>query len=455
MCFSSVCCRWLIFSPIVYSVGCRQRAYPARSDIMVGTVPSICTVVAAGEFCGVLWADSLFCFFLAIVSLLGCLLWLRIVHRHRGHKNRCSFCNLRRAVALGVISKVRTSRTNERTFIWHFTPSPVLKRKCDRQWEKCMADGLNCQDLFQRSSSTTDKGVHQTLVIEGTGFQWNPHSSSQPAQAMPSVSRMQERFPGGSASIAKRTRWQSLTVEKYDFYSFFSLFLHAQKRMAGVDLLGVELEWVLAPSNWPSKAQSISANQPLPHACTFRLGDQATTLDTFLESNSVSNTGRTSDGQAFFFFFFFFLLSIAQRNRSKPPPPDMKVLSFVRDVWNFEMTPYCCSFLSILDIACSCCSFADPSSGSLVRSCSFFSFSFVVTQSLSVVLFLGLFQLFILSRSMVPVFFLSVPACVGCCNLLHGRSCGFTWFSSSEVDTVNMYVAGCEVNCGRCCCCSE
>ena len=55
MCFSSVCCRWLIFSPIVYSVGCRQRlTYPARSDIMVGTVPSICTVVAAGEFCGVL-----------------------------------------------------------------------------------------------------------------------------------------------------------------------------------------------------------------------------------------------------------------------------------------------------------------------------------------------------------------------------------------------------------------
>ena len=54
MCFSSVCCCWLISSPVVYSVGCRQRAYPARSDIMVGTVPSICTVVAAGEFCGVL-----------------------------------------------------------------------------------------------------------------------------------------------------------------------------------------------------------------------------------------------------------------------------------------------------------------------------------------------------------------------------------------------------------------
>ena len=32
-------------------------------------------------------------------------------------------------------------------------------------------------------------------------------------------------------------------------------------------------------------------------------------------------------------------------------------------------------------------------------------FFFVVTQSLSVVLFFGLFQLLILSRSMVPVFF--------------------------------------------------
>ena len=49
-------------------------------------VPSICTVVAAGKFCVLLWADWLFCFLLAIVQLLGCLLWLWIVYRHRGHK---------------------------------------------------------------------------------------------------------------------------------------------------------------------------------------------------------------------------------------------------------------------------------------------------------------------------------------------------------------------------------
>ena len=41
-----------------------------------------------------------------------------------------------------------------------------------------------------------------------------------------------------------------------------------------------------------------------------------------------------------FFFFFFFFLSIAQRIGSKPPPSHMKVLSFVRDVRTFEMTPY-------------------------------------------------------------------------------------------------------------------
>ena len=112
--------------------------------------------------------------------------------------------------------------------------------------------------------------------------------------------------------------------------------------MAGVDLLGVELERVLAPLAWPSKAQSISADRPLPdlHACTFRPGDQATTLNTFRDLTlqvtlSVSTAERPTDDQA----FFFFLLSIAQRNGSKPPPPDMKVLSFVRDVRNFEMTP--------------------------------------------------------------------------------------------------------------------
>ena len=94
MCFSSVCClRWLNFLTRWRCLQCRLSSKSIsckERHIMVGTVPSICTVVAAGEFCGIFWADWLFCSLLTIVSLLGCLLWLRIVHRHRGHKNRCS-----------------------------------------------------------------------------------------------------------------------------------------------------------------------------------------------------------------------------------------------------------------------------------------------------------------------------------------------------------------------------
>ena len=88
--------------PLFTALAVVKRAHPARSDIIVGTVPSICTVVAAGEFMAYceLTGSSVSWRRLAIVPLLGCLLWLRIVHRHRGHKNRCSFCNLRRAVCL-------------------------------------------------------------------------------------------------------------------------------------------------------------------------------------------------------------------------------------------------------------------------------------------------------------------------------------------------------------------
>ena len=88
---------------------------------------------------------------------------------------------------------------------------------------KCMADvQIYFKDRLWRLTKAFTKC---SLSIEGTGFQWNPHSSSQPAQTMSSVSRMQGRLPGGSASIAKRTIRQSQTVEEeymYDFYSFFS-----------------------------------------------------------------------------------------------------------------------------------------------------------------------------------------------------------------------------------------
>ena len=53
-CVSRLCAAAAAAHFLTRCLQCRQRAYPARSDVMVGTVPSICTVVAAGEFCGLL-----------------------------------------------------------------------------------------------------------------------------------------------------------------------------------------------------------------------------------------------------------------------------------------------------------------------------------------------------------------------------------------------------------------
>ena len=67
---------------------------------------------------------------------------------------------------LGVISKVRTSWTNERTFIWHFTPSPRLQTKVWSTMGEMYGRCFNSPGLLQRSSLTTHKGVHRTLVID-------------------------------------------------------------------------------------------------------------------------------------------------------------------------------------------------------------------------------------------------------------------------------------------------
>ena len=98
-----------------------------------------------------------------------------------------------------------------------------------------MANGFNSPELLQRWSLTTHKGVHQTLVIDqskssyallikGTAFQWNPRSASQPAQTMPSVSRMQGRFPGGSASFAKKNKETISNSRKKNTVSTLFLF---------------------------------------------------------------------------------------------------------------------------------------------------------------------------------------------------------------------------------------
>ena len=92
--------------------------------------------------------------------------------------------------------------------------------------ESVIDNGRNVWQVYfkDRLWRLTKAFTEHSLPIEGIGFQWNPRSTSQAAQTMPSVSRMQGRFPGGSASIAKRTRRQSRSIEEeYDFYSFFFL----------------------------------------------------------------------------------------------------------------------------------------------------------------------------------------------------------------------------------------
>ena len=142
-----------------------------------------------------------------------------------------------------------------------------------------------CPDLLHRSSLTTHKSVHQMLVIDrryrfpmkssffvstcSNNVVCLTHAGTPPWRFCVHCEKNKETISNSRRRIHVR------------FLLFFSLFLHAKKQMASVDLLGVELERVLAPSTWPSKAQSISADRPLRHACTFRPGDQAT--NTFLE----------------------------------------------------------------------------------------------------------------------------------------------------------------------------
>ena len=65
-----------------------------------------------------------------------------------GIVNEVSCDSLGQAFRLGAISKVRTSRTNEKLSYGTLPPSRdplVLKRKCDRQWEKFITNGFKCR----------------------------------------------------------------------------------------------------------------------------------------------------------------------------------------------------------------------------------------------------------------------------------------------------------------------
>ena len=217
------------------------------------------------------------------------------------------FCFLK-SMFLGVISKVRTSWTNERTFVWHFTPSLPPQTKV---W------------------STMGVMYGRWLCTLSSFF---------PTTCPNNVFCLtQGRFPGGSASIAKWTWRQSCTVkERYDFYFFFSVFLHAQKRTAGVDLChSVELERVpviayLAPSiNLAFKSQSISAMDWLqPHACTSRLfartcSRSCNNLMGHFIGDLLFMQAPQRDRSHFFSFFPFFFFVTVDRTTNRVQTPSL------------------------------------------------------------------------------------------------------------------------------------
>ena len=152
---------------------------------------------------------------------------------------------------------------------------------------------------------------------------------------MSSLLCMQGRFPGGSTPIVKWARRQSQTVEEYDFQFFFLSFSACLKvgRWHACDLLGVELEPV--PTSAFKSAIDI-CDWSTTFACVRPLPWRS---DNDSQHFFWRFDPRSPAARLRFFFFFFFSLSIAQRFGLKPPPSHMKVLSFVRDVWNFEMTP--------------------------------------------------------------------------------------------------------------------
>ena len=115
--------------------------------------------------------------------------------------------------------------------------------------------------------------------------------------------------------------------------TLFSLFLHAKKRMARCRSTRNWSE--CAPSTWPSKAQSISADRPLLHACTFRPGDQATTMNRFLEIWLCEHRRAAHWRSCFFLFFFFFYCRSHNETGPNPLPP----------IWKFFRLSATCEIL--------------------------------------------------------------------------------------------------------------
>ena len=182
-----------------------------------------------------------------------------------------------------------------------------------------MADGLNSPDLLQRSSFTTRKGVHQTLVIDRR-CPFPMKSSFFETTCSNNVVCLTHAgaLPWRLSVHCEKTRRQSRTVEeKYDFCSF-SLFLHAQKLMAGVDLPDVETGASASAFNLAFKS-AIDICRLTDSVCVHlppsRSGSDP---EHFFEIRCCKHRRAAHWWSR---FFFFFLLSISQRNGSNPPTP--------------------------------------------------------------------------------------------------------------------------------------
>ena len=156
---------------------------------------------------------------------------------------------------------------------------------------------------------------------------------------IPPVSLLQTQL---TMRVISARSFGSLT-KKYTTFTFSPFTARSKAGGRSVELERVAVIACLAPSTWPSKAiisQLISAMDT--HACTSRLfcldlieiAQWPATVSVHYSYLQAPQRDRSAVA-----LFFFFLLSIAQRIGSKPPPSHMKVLSFVRDVRTFEMTP--------------------------------------------------------------------------------------------------------------------
>ena len=111
--------------------------------------------------------------------------------------------------------------------------------------------------------------------------------------------------------------------------------------MAGVNLIGVKLERVRAPSTWPWKAQSISISADRPRAPSALEIRQR--LDSAAVSTAASHWRQWRLRFLFLFYFYYFFIFFCCRlhYKTRPPPPP-------RPLWKFSRFSATCKILQFV-----------------------------------------------------------------------------------------------------------